>query len=211
MVPLPFALPFRLPLLSLEDLCYNNIMKPILALLILFLLLLSPCLAAQAGFGINYGLVNNFRMWDAAALDHGDQLRVDYSYALNDSYTLALQVGFFADHYIFNGSANNLYVQTAAFLNLSNQFYLRKLWQLAPYLKADTGLYGVNSWYKRNNKFYSAGTNVMADVGVGAGADFNLWNVRANLDLTFPALAHVLILKAKLPYIISFGVKMPLF
>ena len=186
------------------------IMKLIPVFLLLFLLLLTPCLAAQAGFGLNYGLVNNFKMWDSAALDHGDLLRVDYSYAFNDAYTLALQVGFFADHYVFNGSANNVNVQTAAFLNIDNRFYQRKFFGLAPYLKVGTGLYGVNSWFKSSDRFYFRGSNVMADVAVGAGADFNLWNIRSNLELAFPALAHALILRAKLPYIISFGAKFPI-
>lgn len=176
----------------------------------LFLLLLSPCLAAQIGFGINYGLVNNFRMWDSADLEHGDLLRVDYSYAFNDFYTLALQVGFFADHYIFNGSANNVDVQTAAFLNIDNLFYQKKFFGLAPYLKVGTGLYGVNSWLKSSDHFYFRASNVMADIVVGAGVDFNIWNVRSNLELAFPAIVHAAILKAKLPYIISFGARIPI-
>lgn len=160
------------------------------------------------GVGVNYGLIGNFRMWDNASTEAGSVLRIEYFYDLNHLYTIAAEIGFVADNNVFRNVAETTAVQTASFLIINNLFHLSEVWSSSPYLKIGTGLYAVNAWNKRTDqKFYYSGTNVFVDLSAGAGTDFYIGNIKANMDLFFPALLNEWFGKLKLSYILSFGCK----
>lgn len=157
------------------------------------------------GIGMSYGRISNFKQWDAASTETGSMLAVAYSYAFNDFYTAALELGFIVDDNVLKKASVDTYVETGTFLNIDHIFHTRKIGPLSPYFKIGTGISAVNGWWKQNDLFYINANNIFADLSAGLGADFKLWNALINVDLSFPALAHTVYLGGKLAYILSFG------
>ena len=164
--------------------------------------------AGRFGVGVNYGIINNFRMWDNASSESGSALRVNYSYDFSDLYTLAIEIGFVADDNVFKNASVVTVAETGSFLNIDHIFRTRKVGMLSPYLKLGTGIFAVNLWQKRtDNRFYNLANNIIADLNAGLGADFKIGNALMNVDLFFPALLNELYLSARPSYILSLGCK----
>ena len=162
---------------------------------------------SNLGLSINYGIVNNFKMWDSSSSETGNMIQIGYIYKPNDKYSLELDLAFIADSNTFNNSSTPTYVETASYLNIKHSFYMYRTQSFSPYLHFGTGLYGVNSWLKTGKTFYSKATNIFADVSAGLGCDINIKDNFINLDISMPALLHALYGNVKIPYIISIGCK----
>ncbi|MFA4967306.1 MAG: hypothetical protein WC624_03705, partial [Candidatus Margulisiibacteriota bacterium] len=151
-------------------------------LFILALLMISADAKIETGAGISYGFINNFKMWTGQGTDVGNVLQVDYFVKPIESYKAALEIGFVADNNVLNSVSAPTYVETGAYLNIKNYFYLKKSGATATYVSLGTGLYGVDLWWKLNNHFYSQSTNIFADLSAGAGLDINMKNLVLNMD-----------------------------
>ena len=182
-----------------------------LSIIFLMLLLTLPAFAGEVGrfgLGINYGLVNNIKIWNTQSSEAGSMLRVDYTYDFNDFYTAALEIGFFADENIFRSASTPTFTQTIASLNIDHIFRARTIGLFSQYYKIGTLLYGANLWRKSGNSYLHESTDVSADISAGIGAEFKLWNSIANVDLTFPALIHIACFSnRKVAYVLSLGWK----
>lgn len=163
----------------------------------------SPCW----GVGVNYGFVNNLKMFNHAGSDSGQSLQVDYFYRPNDSYFAVLEFAFVADANALKNADSAVYVETASYLNLKHCFSAFKKDAFSSYLSVGTGLYGVNLWQKLNKSFTFQAANFFADISLGAGCDFKAGKVILNADLSFPALLHVLYGNSRIASIFSFGCK----
>jgi hypothetical protein len=159
------------------------------------------------GVGVDYGIINNFKMWACASTETGSVLKVNYSYDFNPLYTAALEIGFIADENVFKNAAVNTYVETGTFFRVNHLFHTLPVGQTAPYLKIGTGIAAVNGWWKRNGTFTSSASNVFADINAGAGADFKLWNALLNVDLDFPGLFHEWYMGSRISSILSLGLR----
>lgn len=183
------------------------------SLLIFFLILFLsfPVMAGEAGrfgLGINFGFVNNLRIWDSQDSESGNMIRIDYTYDFNNFYTAALEIGFFADENVFKTATVTTYTHTVSFLNIDHIFHTRKLGPFSPYLKFGTGIYGSNLWRKEDDYFYNSGTDVLADISLGAGTEFMLWNAVMNVDISSPGIIHALYsTRRKLAVVLNFGWK----
>jgi len=180
--------------------------------LVLLYILLSLALTAGAegfGVGVNYGLINNFKMFDAASTEAGTMLQVSYSYHFNDLYTAALEVGFIMDNNVLGSAAGTPYVETGSYLNIDHLFYLKRTEKIASYLSVGTGLMAVTGWWKTGAGLVNNATYVFADLNVGAGADIKIGNGICNLALNIPGLGHELYHRSNVAYILSLGYKQP--
>ena len=179
----------------------------VLAILLVVLTLFVPAEAVETGrfgFGINYGTLNNFRVWNSASTESGGVLIVSYVYDFNDFYTTALELGFFADNNVLK---DDTFAGTGSYLNIDHIFHTRKIGQFSPYVKFGTGIYSSDLWRKQNGSFGFNASSVIADLSAGVGADFELWKALVNVDLFFPALFRLAIFGQKLPYVLSLGSK----
>ena len=183
--------------------------KKTFVLLGLILVLALPSLAdpGDFGLGINYGFTKNSKMWVNTAANSGSMLQVAYSYDFTYLYTAELAFGFIADDNVFGAHSLPVNTETAAYLKVSHLFHTLPAGPFWPYLKVSTGIFGVNAWSKESDGFHFSAHNFLADVELGAGADFKLGDALLNVDLLFPALLHEWNHASPVSYIISFGTK----
>lgn len=157
------------------------------------------------GAGIHYGAINNFKMFSSADTDAGSVLAVDYSYDFTDRYTAALEIGYIVDNNVFPNSSSPRDVETCAFLNIDHRFYWNKSDNFSPYWKVGTGIYSVTLFTKTDNVFTFSAATTIADICFGAGADFKVWDIPLNTDLTFTSLGFSQTLNSRTAYIFTVG------
>jgi hypothetical protein len=155
--------------------------------------------------GVHYGAINHFKMFADADTDAGSLMAVSYSYDFTNSYTAALELGYIIDNYVLPTYSSPRYVETGTFINIEHFFYLSKTETFSPYLKFGTGLYFVTLFQKTENTFNFSASTTMADISVGIGMDFKVWNMPLNADLTFPAILQGINSNYGSPYIFSLG------
>jgi len=165
--------------------------------------------AKKFSIGINYGSINNFRMFQPVSSEAGTSLFASYAYAINSFYSLGLEIGFAGDENIFNNSLNT-YTESGGFFTINNIFKIKKLGPLFPYFRIATGLYSVTLWHKENQGFVFQASNTFADIGAGVGFDFAALGSKLNVDYYVPAILNFRFNSPgsnKFPSILSVGYK----